>query len=265
MCIDSPSRPQRTDHAGRFEAQRLAADALLAVAQHLVDELHGGSGIARFDRGEHRTVIRHRAQVIAIFVVVERAESRDQLREEVGHELVHQIAGGFAEQRVPMQVDFECALRVGAVGGLLVEQGAGADELLLAAIARRQLHDRERDVAAEHQQLIEQCGRHDGRVAQQRLDHLQRRRRGERLHEGALAVAHLDQLEELEALERLAHHLAIHLERVGELALVRQSAAGGNRAGQDLRAELLEDAVDQAGAMDGLELHPQGLRNGPVV
>ena len=95
--------------------------------------------------------------MVAVLVVVERAEPRDELGEQVRDELVHQVAGGFAEQRVPAQVEFERALRIGAVGALFLEQRARARELLFAAVARRQLDDRERHVAAEHQELIEQC------------------------------------------------------------------------------------------------------------
>jgi hypothetical protein len=162
---------------------------------------------------------------------------------------------GRLAERVPEQVDLERAHGIRALGGVLVEQAPGPVELLVVAVARGQLDDRERHLAAEYEELIEQVARHTGRIAQQALDDLQRRRRRQLAHECALSVPHLEQLEELEALERLTHDLPVHPERERELAFVRELGSGRHRADQDLGAELVEDAVHPAGAADGFKLH----------
>src|SRR4029453_8539580 len=106
----------------------LAADSVLAVAEHVTDEPHCRLSVVRLDRLQELAVVGHRALVVALLVVVERAQAGDELREEVRHELVEQVRGRFAQQGVPAQVDLERALRIGAFGGLVVEQLARTRE-----------------------------------------------------------------------------------------------------------------------------------------
>jgi len=197
--------------------------------------------------------------VVALGVVVERAEPGDELREQVADELVEQVAGRLAEQRVPAQVDLERALRIAALRRLLVDQHARAGELGLVAVARRQLDDLQRDVPAEEQDLLQQLAGHHGRVAQQALDHLERRGLRELLHEGALPVPDLDQLQELEPLQGLAHRGPVDPEGLRQLALVGELGPGRDRAREDLRAELLEDPVDAGLASHRLDAHGSPL------
>ena len=160
------------------------------------------------------------------------------------------------------EVDLEGALRVGALGGFLVEEARARVELRVVAVARRQLDDRERDVAAEDEELLEQVARHEcaDRGAASR-------RAGAPTtptapHEGALPVPHLDEFQELEALQRLAHDGGSR--RAPRRARARWGiGAGPDRAREDLRAELLEDLIGALPGNQGLEL--EGHRGSPSI
>src|SRR5208337_5125778 len=106
--------------------------------------------------------------------------------------------------------------------------------------------DVQRYLTPEHEQLAQQIACHRTRIAQQRLDHLQRRRAGDIPHESALAMPYFDELEVLEAFQGLAERGAVDAQRGRQIALVGQTAARRIRTGKNPRLDLLEDSFGTA-------------------
>src|SRR5207248_8521944 len=73
------------------------------------------------------------------------------------------------------------------------------------------------------------------------------------LHEGAAARARLDDAEELQRAQRLAHRCARDLELVRQSALRRQLLARPQLTPLEERLDLLDDALIQPAAADGLD------------
>src|ERR1019366_2419356 len=69
------------------------------------------------------------------------------------------------------------------------------------------------------------------------------------------AVRDANQLELLEALERLADDLAVDAEHLGQRSLRREAPARRVTLGHDLRRELIEDLVGEGSVVDGPEGH----------
>jgi len=72
-------------------------------------------------------------------------------------------------------------------------------------------------------------------------------------HERAAAGARLDDAEELEGAQRLAHGCARDLELVGERALRRELIAGLELAALEERLDLLDDPLVEPAAPDRLD------------
>ena len=72
-------------------------------------------------------------------------------------------------------------------------------------------------------------------------------------HERAAAGARLDDPQELERAQRLAHRRARHLELLRELTLRGKLIAGAEVAPLEEPLDLLDDALIEAAAADGLD------------
>jgi hypothetical protein len=185
-----------------------------------------------------------------------------ELGEQVAHQLIHEVAGGLSEQAVELHVQGERSSRIHALRPLLGEQHPGPCQLLVRAVAGRELHDLEGDVAAELQDLAQQVQGHRAGIAEQGLDHLEGRRLRDPLDEGAETVAHLQQPEVLEPLDRLSDRGPVDLEGIGQLPLVGKLLSASQRSAQNARPELLEYPVRAAEAgSQGLELDRHAARS----
>ena len=107
MLRGSPRRRTRADQALGFEAGGPGQDRGLAVVVHLAEDAPRLHGVAACQGGEQTSMRLERALVVALLVVIDRAQTADELREEVRDDLVEKIAGGLAQSSACGQISYE--------------------------------------------------------------------------------------------------------------------------------------------------------------
>ena len=226
---DHPSPSSQAASCAAASSPTMRAGRLAVTGSHR----RGGLGV---QGRQHGAVAHERAEV---------GEPREvQVADRVRHEQQHEVARR-GDQRGEER-------EVRALRGVVV--GSGRD------LGGEPDHQRRLILVAAL------CGEPRGIGQQQpaRLHHgahhlvVERRRPAERVHEhvepamGApvahphrVAMAHVDELELLEALDALAHRGHVHAERRGQRALRGQPLAGGVATRQDVGGEAVEDLVGE--------------------